>query len=138
MTVVLVCGGRTFAVEGADRDKYIKEHSYFLGVMEQLWEKRKPDMLIHGNANGPDKLAGQFALEQECNVMAIPAKWKTLDKKAGMLRNAEMLILANVDLVVAFPGGIGTAGMMKLAREKEIPIVDLTDDWKSKNEIPNK
>jgi hypothetical protein len=40
------------------------------------------------------------------------AEWERLGRKAGPIRNQRMLEEGKPDLVVAFPGGTGTAGMM--------------------------
>jgi hypothetical protein len=50
--------------------------------------------------------------------------WDKLGPKAGPLRNAAMLLL-KPDLVIACPGGKGTANMIKLARDKDIDVIRL-------------
>ena len=130
MTVVLVCGGRDFATpEDKPKVQWERELHYFNSRMQMLWDQKKPDLLVHGNAEGPDKLSGEFALERECNVMAVPAKWNTHGRSAGPKRNWEMLQLQRVDLVVAFPGGRGTANMIKQATDNEIKVVNLEEDY---------
>ena len=39
------------------------------------------------------------------------------------MRNREMLERGRPDLVIAFPGGPGTANMVKLAREAGIEVI---------------
>ena len=41
------------------------------------------------------------------------------------MRNRSMLAL-NPDLVLAFPGGIGTANMVRIAREAGILVTEIT------------
>ncbi len=55
----------------------------------------------------------------ECIVCA--AKWETYGKAAGPIRNREMLLNLPA-LVVAFPGGKGTADMVRQAERAGIPV----------------
>jgi len=54
--------------------------------------------------------------------MPFPADWGKYSKSAGYIRNKQMLAEGKPDLVVAFPGGKGTANMVKLAKLANIPI----------------
>jgi hypothetical protein len=56
------------------------------------------------------------------------ADWKRLGRKAGPIRNQRMLVEGKPDLVVAFPGGKGMAGMVTLARNASIGIM-VVDSW---------
>lgn len=79
--------------------------------------------LIHGNAPGADRLArgignglGHF------DVRAFPADWGRHGKRAGILRNIEMLD-AEPDLVIAFTNGSrGTQHTIDEARKRGIPV----------------
>jgi hypothetical protein len=79
--------------------------------------------LIHGNAPGADRLArgvangmGQF------DVQAFPADWERHGKRAGILRNIEMLD-RQPDLVIAFTNGSpGTQHTIDEARKRDIPV----------------
>jgi hypothetical protein len=79
--------------------------------------------IIHGGAPGGDCLAGVCAEAAGCNEYRFPAEWKALGKKAGALRNIEMLHTTQPDAVVAFPlkGSIGTWHMVREARKRGIP-----------------
>lgn len=57
--------------------------------------------VIHGDAKGADKLAGEYAKLLGYNVIAMPADWNKYGKKAGPLRNLEM-IEQNPDIVLIF------------------------------------
>ena len=50
----------------------------------------------------------------------IRLDWKKYGKKAGPLRNQQMLEEGKPDLVVAFPGGNGTADMVRRAKKANI------------------
>ena len=46
-----------------------------------------------------------------------------LGRKAGPIRNQRMLDDGKPDLVIAFSGGKGTAGMMAIARRAGVKII---------------
>jgi predicted Rossmann-fold nucleotide-binding protein len=54
-------------------------------------------------------------------IHGVDALWHHYDLAAGFKRNSAMLLL-NPDYVVAFPGGSGTAMMVKLAENAKLPI----------------
>lgn len=63
-------------------------------------------------------------LRDRCLTREIfPADWEKYGKRAGPIRNAEM-VKAGADLVLAFPlpGGRGTQNTIRLAREAGIPV----------------
>ena len=104
---VLVCGGRDY-----DDVAQVRLYLNFL---------RSVDTVIHGAARGADRLAGQVALTHGCAVEEYPADWSGRGKMAGMERNRIMLN-TKPDLVVAFPGGTGTANMVSIAREAGVRV----------------
>jgi hypothetical protein len=78
-------------------------------------------LLIHGDASGADRLAGEWATTGGMPVEAHPADWKKHGRAAGPTRNQKMLD-EKPELVVAFAGGKGTADMVKRARKVEIEV----------------
>ncbi len=79
-------------------------------------------LLIHGDARGADRLAGEWARERGIEVLACPADWKRYGRGAGPKRNRQMLV-ENPDLVVAFPGGSGTSHMVIIAEEAGVKVI---------------
>ena len=65
---------------------------------------------------------GNFYPEQLSEWRDAWSKWKMHGKKAGPLRNQEM-VDAGTDLVVAFPGGRGTADLVRRARAAGLQIL---------------
>ncbi len=68
-------------------------------------------LLVQGGARGADALAARWArdhLPKERSV-TVEAEWTRYGKSAGMRRNQEMLQRHKPHLVLAFPGGRGTA-----------------------------
>lgn len=121
---VLVCGGRTYGnnkwpldrEEREAEDK--KDWSNFQKVMEEL----NVSSVISGGANGADYLALKWAAKKWIPFEAYPAEWNKYGKRAGYIRNKQMLDEGKPDLVVAFPGGKGTAMMVKLAKEAGVEV----------------
>lgn len=112
---VLVCGGREYQ----NRDRVIQ-------VLNDLNSRHGVSLLIHGDARGADRLAGNWAESAGVQEVRCPANWLYYGRRAGHRRNASMLLL-EPDLVVAFPGGKGTAMMVQLAKDNNIRVIDVAD-----------
>jgi hypothetical protein len=82
-----------------------------------------PDIVVHGDCRGADRLAEDWGKFHKKDVRPYPANWLEYGRFAGPLRNAEMLAKEKPDLVIAFPGGTGTANMVKLAREARVKVM---------------
>lgn len=118
--VALVTGGRDYA----DRRTIYR-------VLDALKAKYEIVYLVHGDARGADKLAHAWALSRGVQPVAMEALWRFDGiPHAGPKRNARMLCFGRPLFVVAFPGGRGTANMMRLAYNAEIPVYDVeADEW---------
>lgn len=73
-------------------------------------------VVVSGGARGVDRRAEQRARARGLEVVSLSADWARHGKRAGFLRNRE--IVATVDRVVAFWDGVspGTASTIELAR----------------------
>lgn len=111
---VLVCGGRDF-----DNYELLKE------VLNKL--EKKDLSIIHGYAMGADKLALDWSVLNKIPCMGYSVDWEKYGKSAGPIRNKQMLEEGKPDLVIAFPGGKGTANMIKQATLAGI-YVDIIKD----------
>jgi hypothetical protein len=114
-TRYLICGGRTF-IDAAMMDS----------CLSNLILAPRNAVIIHGDAPGADKLAGQWGFAHGAIVEAYPADWAVHGKAAGAIRNRRMLDLGKPDVVIAFPGGPGTANMVRQAREKDVVVIEVT------------
>lgn len=108
---ILVCGGRDFNDYSAV-DKVLEERNKITPI----------SLIIQGGAKGADSLAWDWAYTNQYPCVRYPALWKKHGKAAGYIRNKQMLDEGKPDLVIAFPGGPGTAMMIKLAEEAGIPV----------------
>lgn len=113
---VLICGGRDF-----------QNYLLFARVMRNLEIELGPfTTVMHGGAKGADWCAHLWANSPIGSKQEIefPAAWDIHGRKAGPLRNQKMLDEGKPDLVVAFPGGRGTADMVRKARAAKIKIIE--------------
>jgi hypothetical protein len=108
---VLVCGGR---------DYHDAKHVW--DVLDLVHAKRGVAVLIHGAARGADCIAAAWAADRSVPAEAYPADWQRDGKRAGPMRNAKMLAEGKPDVVVAFPGGRGTADMVRRAQSAGLPV----------------
>jgi len=108
---ILVCGGRDFV----DRD-------FVYQMLDGIAEGVDQISVIHGNARGVDRLADDWAMGKHETVV-FSADWGTHGKAAGPIRNQQMLDEGKPDIVVAFPGGRGTADMIRRAKRDGVQIV---------------
>ena len=86
-------------------------------------------LLLHGGARGADAAIGRAAQQLGWSALVMQAQWERHGRAAGPIRNRELLdqavaravarsspgCLTSV-LVVAFPGGAGTASLVREAR----------------------
>ncbi len=112
---VLVCGGRNFA----DADKLYTE-------LDRIHAQTPIACIIEGGAKGADYLAARWSAKKGLDHHArYPADWALHGKAAGPMRNQKMLDEGKPDLVVAFPGGRGTADMVQRAKKAGIKTIAL-------------
>lgn len=116
---VLVCGGRDFN----DYDLVYRtmgeiDHNHWNGAVHI-------SEIVQGGAKGADALAERWAEEMGVPVIAFHADWKSGGRAAGPIRNSKMLEYGP-DLVVAFPGGRGTADMVGKAKRKGVEVIEVT------------
>lgn len=111
---ILVCGSRTFT--DAQRME-----------IELRQRVRPGDVIVHGAARGADQLANQAAARLGLKVQAYPAQWAQHGKRAGILRNIEMLD-SGIDVVLAFWDGrsVGTRHVIELARKRGMDVNVIT------------
>lgn len=114
MTRVLVCGGRSF-----------NDAKRLFAVLDSYDHDLDFSMVIEGAADGADTLARTWAEAKQIPVRSFRADWKRHGKAAGPIRNERMLREGRPDLVIAFPGGAGTANMIGLARIAGVETIEV-------------
>jgi hypothetical protein len=115
-TRYLICGGRDF-----------RDTDFMEGALRALILHPHDAIVIHGAARGADTLADKWARAHGVTVESYPADWDRHGRAAGPIRNTEMLD-RKPDVVIAFPGGPGTADMVRKARAAGITVIEVTHD----------
>jgi hypothetical protein len=110
---VLVTGGRDFA----DRE-------WLFAVLDAIHAERGIACIVEGGASGADRLAKEWTWERGIALKEYPADWKEHGRAAGPIRNRKMLREGLPDLVVAFPGGRGTADMIRAAKAAGVEVLE--------------
>ena len=109
---VIICGGRDF-----------KDAISLNAALDRAHAAQAVTAVVHGGAPGADALAGAWAQARRIPVEVFPADWKRFRLRAGPLRNQQMAD-AGADACLAFPGGGGTADMVRRARAAGIPVIE--------------
>jgi hypothetical protein len=129
---VLVCGGRDYGQRNIsrgtpeerelDRVRAQLQRATLDLVLTLIHQEVGIDVVIQGGAAGADELASNWARINRIPVEQFDADWVSLGPSAGPIRNKRMLDEGQPDLVVAFPGGKGTANMLKQARKAGVEV----------------
>lgn len=131
---LLVFGGRTFAslfpsrAEGSWLPPEVleirrKQRALMFAILDGVLAKHRIDLLIHGGAPGADSTAGEWAISRGIPVTVFHALWAVYGhRKAGPIRNTQMLHEGKPDRAIGFPGNNGTVDMLKKC--KGSPLVD--------------
>lgn len=115
--IALVCGGRDYTDE-ATFDFLMDGFRDELSATQPDWKL----VIVHGGARGADRLADLWAKSRGVPAIPCPADWDKHGKAAGVIRNAEMLKRWKPHVVIAFPGGRGTAHMMSIASKAGVLV----------------
>lgn len=111
---VLVCGGRDY-----------DDATMVCGILDGINRSTPISILIQGGASGADMIAREWCGTREVPYDNYGADWNAHGRAAGPLRNQRMIDEGKPDLVVAFPGGRGTADMVRRARMAGLDIVQV-------------
>jgi hypothetical protein len=106
---VLVCGSRHF-------------QDYEL--LKRTLDAYTITSIVEGEARGADLLGRRYGEENGLPVYRFPADWNQYGRRAGPIRNAQMVREGRPDMVIAFlaPNSRGTQNMIDQATKAEIPV----------------
>lgn len=114
---VLVCGGRDW--DDPDLvERTLNKWNAARGPFERL---------MHGGARGVDRMAGKWARDNGVLEWDFLPEWHRADAPDGKMRNQRMIAEGAPDLVIAFPGGLGTADMVEQARGAGIEVIEVAE-----------
>lgn len=118
---ILVCGGRYYSNKWlvyTYLDTYRVQYEGNLHIIHGNCVRRNNET---NELVGADYYAKCWAYDNNISQTPYPAEWKKYGYSAGYVRN-KLMLNENPDMVLAFPGGKGTANMVKLARNGKIPV----------------
>jgi hypothetical protein len=109
---IIVCGGRDYA-----------DRAFVFQVLDKIHTLRGICEIIQGECpTGADRFAREWAINMGQEPTRCRAEWEKYGKRAGPIRNRQMLEL-KPDGVVAFDtGGPGTRDMITAAQEAGVPV----------------
>jgi len=109
---IIVTGGRDYAYQ-----------AMVFGALDMQAEANVIDAIIQGDCpTGADALARKWAIVNNHHLERYPAEWRKHGKAAGPIRNQQMIDEGRPTMVFAFPGGRGTADMVRRAKAAGVPV----------------
>ena len=116
---ILVCGGRHFT-----------NYTLLCDILDNVIGDIKEVEIVSGHCQGADMLGEKYAQEHEIDVKIFPADWEKYGRKAGPIRNKQMVdYITSFDnrIVVAFTNEntIGTRNTITLAKKANISVVEI-------------
>lgn len=108
---LLVTGGRDY-----------REDDLIYQALDKVHDETPVHLLIAGDARGADRIALRWATERGVQYHLFGADWRRYGNLAGPIRNTAMLTRGQPDLCVAFPGGKGTADMVRQCEKAGVPV----------------
>jgi hypothetical protein len=99
------------------------DYEFLDGVILQVMDEwGAPDRIVSGGARGADTLAERWADDNGVEKMIYPADWDRYGKKAGMLRNRQIVDDATHMVAFLSPQSRGTWDSIRKAQTKGIPV----------------
>lgn len=119
--ISIVCGGRDY-----------QNRARVNQILDAAVTRLGLTTIIHGMATGADTLAHEWAsARDDVSIIAVPANWD-MGKNAGPARNQMLLTIllrfkemGDEICLFAFPGGSGTAHMVKIAKIAGVRIIEV-------------
>lgn len=109
---VVVCGGRDF-----------QSPAQVWRGLDAIHQSTPIKELMQGGCpTGVDRFAKEWAAANGVKRWVCHAKWDQHGRAAGPIRNGRMLEW-KPDAVVEFPGGRGTADMVRRAKEAGVAVI---------------
>lgn len=122
---VMVCGPRDFPSK-------FRVYCVVYPLLVRLFDEGFNTTVVWGGASGVDTFAAQAAKHFGANTELHLPDWKRYKKRAGLVRNDEMLD-SGLDLVVAIGYGRGTAHAIKGAQKRGIDLMLRSQWWIGKS-----
>ena len=107
----------------------IFDYNLLKSFMEKICRKYTITEVISGKASGIDRAGEFWAVEHGIPIIDMPADW-SVGKKAGPLRNIEMLKMADIVLVIKKTDSRGSSHMASIAKASGKPTFVYNVDTK--------
>lgn len=92
-------------------------------TVARVLEALRPDVvLVHGAATGADSLCAEWWSSDGRVTEPHPADWTKYGRAAGAIRN-QVMVDSGLDVLIAFPGGRGTADMVRRASRAGVKVI---------------
>jgi hypothetical protein len=108
---VIVCGARD-----------CRDWAFVWRELDRLHAELTITAVMQGGASGVDTMARDWAAARAVVCHECCADWAQFGMRAGPIRNARMLEW-RPDTVIAFPGGRGTADMVRRAEAAGVEVI---------------
>lgn len=109
--VLIVCGGRDY-----------EDSRAVYWALDQVRSRKGVKKIKQGGCRtGADEFARSWAEQNGAECESFDADWETHGKAAGPIRNQQMAD-SGADGCIAFPGGRGTADMVRRAERAGIKV----------------
>lgn len=113
--IAIIAGGRNYEFSDSDRE--------FLDLFHDHYSMT---CVVIGDARGADAEAREWAYSRGLVPVVFHANWDRLGKAAGPIRNQQMIYYVQgkqaCGLLIAFPGGKGTADMIRRAKAAHFQV----------------
>lgn len=123
---ILVTGSRTWT------DKSLMARTFISYLLDNWPETPTEIVIVHGGAQGADRMADELFKAAQYDWFSIeehPADWERYGKRAGYVRNAEMVELgADVCLAFIHNKSRGATMCADLAEKAGIPVIRVVVD----------
>jgi hypothetical protein len=103
---IIVAGSRT-----------VNDYNIVKNILDHVSSKIKIDVIISGDAKGPDSYGTRWAEEHDIPVEHFPPDWHTYGRTAGVMRNIEMSNVADALIAIWDGQSRGTKHMISRMRE---------------------
>lgn len=116
---IIIAGSRTIL------NKYIINKAIFNGINKikpNILKEFNKNIIFSGHANGVDKEGESWAKSFGLPIKIFPAEWEKYGKKAGYIRNKQMIDDADALIAIWDGKSKGTKITIDLATKKGIPI----------------
>lgn len=112
---VIVCGGRDYT-----------DVARLFETLDSLDREEPFSLIIEGGARGADAMARAWSKKRLLRPSRqYNAEWHRFGNHAGPIRNQRMIDHGKPDLCVAFPGGNGTADMVRRAKAAGVRVIEI-------------